>query len=81
MSLEVRRTEMVLGVIQELFAGGKKSVRPGDVSSVLRERSTPLGSWEIRNEFSALEADNRIHCDPDTGDWFLTDDTSLKDAG
>ena len=73
---------MVYGVIQELFADGKTSIRPGDVSTVLRERGTPLGSWEIRNEFSNLEADNRIQCDAETGDWLLAaENASLKDAG
>ena len=56
MSIEKRRTATVYGIIRELFADGKTSVRPGDVNSVLRERGMPMGTWEVRAEFSSLEA-------------------------
>ena len=81
MSNEQRRTETVYGVIQDLFADGKTTVRPGDVNSVLRERGTPMGTWEVRAEFSELERDNRLECDADTGNWRLTENASLQDAG
>ncbi len=74
------RTEIVFAVIQELFAGGKIAVRPGDVSSALREQDTPLGTWEVRVEFARLERLNRIECDADTGLWRLTENVSLQDA-
>lgn len=81
MSFEKRRTVTVYSVIQELFAGGKTSVRPGDVNSVLRERGMPMGTWEVRAEFAKLERESALECDPDTGDWHLTENSSLKDAG
>lgn len=74
------RTEAVYAVIQELFAGGKIAVRPGDVNSALREQDTPLGTWEVRAEFARLERLNRIECDADTGMWRLTENVSLQDA-
>ena len=81
MSIELRRTETVYSVIQELFANGKTGVRPGDVNTVLRERNTPMGGWEVRAEFSKLEADGRLTCSAESGDWYLTENASLKDAG
>ena len=79
MSIERRRTEAVYAVIQELFADGAESLRPGDVNAVLRERNSPLGTWEVRAEFSRLEAEGRLVCDEDTGSWHMPD-TSLKGA-
>jgi hypothetical protein len=76
-----RRTEAVYAVIQELFTSGKQAVRPGDVNTVLRERSSPMGTWEVRAEFSRLEHLNCIECNADTGLWHLTENASLKDAG
>ena len=81
MSIAHRRTETVYGVIKELFESGKASVRPGDVNSVLRERGAPLGTWEVRAEFSTLESEGRICCDEDTGNWHLTENASLKHTG
>lgn len=80
MSIELRSTEMVYSLIQELFADGKTAVRPGDVNSLLRERNTPMGTWEVRAEFSKLEADGRLACNAETGDWHLTENASLQDA-
>lgn len=80
MSIELRRTEMVYSVIQELAANGKSTVRPGDVNALLRERDTPLGTWEVRAEFSRLERDGRIACNEESGDWFLAERASLQDA-
>lgn len=81
MSTEKRRTETVYAVIQELFAGGKSSIRPGDVNGMLRERGTPMGTWEVRAEFTRLEQLNQLSCDAASGDWHLTENASLKDAG
>ena len=65
MSKEHPRTETVYQIIRELFANGKTSIRPGDVNSVLRERGTPMGTWEVRAEFSQLERIGRIGCNED----------------
>jgi hypothetical protein len=81
LSKEHPRTEAVYKIIVELFANGKTSIRPGDVNSALRERGSPMGTWEVRAEFSQLERIGRIKCDEATGDWQLTENVSLKDAG
>ena len=73
MSIEHRRTEAVYAVITELVGNGKTSLRPGDVSEVLRERNSPLGSWQVRAEFTNLEADGRLVCDEDSGNWHLVE--------
>jgi hypothetical protein len=69
LSVERRRTEVVREIIQELFANGRSQVRPGDVNSVLRERGMPMGTWEVRAEFTALEAEGAIILDPATAGW------------
>lgn len=73
MSIEHRRTEAVFAIVTDLFADGRDSIRPGDVSEVLREQNAPIGSWQVRAEFSLLEADGRLVCDEETGDWHLGD--------
>ena len=69
MSFERRRTATVVGVISELVGEGKTTLRPGDVNTVLRDRGMPMGTWEVRAEFSKLEREGYLHCDPETGDW------------
>ncbi|MEE2783820.1 MAG: hypothetical protein VYE04_10695 [Pseudomonadota bacterium] len=81
MSFDNRRTRTVYGVIRELFANGKTSIRYGDVNSVLRELGLPMGTWEVRAEFSQLEREAAIEWDPETGAWYLTENSSLKDTG
>jgi hypothetical protein len=80
LSKEHPRTEMIYQIIRELFENGKSSVRPGDVNTVLRERNSPLGTWDVRAEFTRLEKIGRISCNQDTGDWHLTESASLQDA-
>ena len=82
MSFEKRRTDTVIGVINDLVAEGKSALRPGDVNSVLRDRGMPMGGWEVRAEFSRLEREGKLQCDAESGDWFIVvDDASLKDTG
>jgi hypothetical protein len=81
LSFEKRRTRTIYDVIQNLFGEGKTSIRPGDVNSVLRDRGMPMGTWEVRAEFSRLEQEAAIECNPETGNWHLTENSSLKDTG
>ena len=81
MSVERRRTEVVRGIIQELFAGGRAQVRPGDVNSALRERGMPMGTWEVRAEFTRLEAEGAIKLDPATAGWVPGVASSAQRAG
>ena len=90
MTIDQRRSEEVFGIIEELFANGATSVQPGDVSTALRARNAPMGSWQIRAEFSALEVLERIVFDAESGTWHLApsfrasaevEPASLRDAG
>ncbi len=69
MSVERRRTEVVREIIQELFANGHSQVRPGDVNSALRQRGMPMGTWEVRAEFTVLESEGALILDPATAGW------------
>ncbi len=80
LSIELRRTEMVYNVIQQIAAAGKETLRPGDVSTRLREMGSPLGSWEIRAEFSVLERQSRIACDAESGAWFIVQPAVAQDS-
>ncbi|MEM7077974.1 MAG: hypothetical protein AAF513_05015 [Pseudomonadota bacterium] len=79
MSLADRNTKTIIGVILELVANGKTEFRTGDVNSVLRERNSPMGTWEVRAEFSKLEQAGQIACDADSGLWHATE--ALQNAG
>ncbi len=81
MSIEQRRTAIIVGIVRELFTEGKTAIRPGDVNAVLRERGMPMGAWEVRAEFSKPEREAVIQCNAETGDWHLTENSSLKDTG
>lgn len=81
MTIEQRLIEEVFGIIEELIAKGAPSVRPGDVSSTLRDRNSPTGTWQIRAEFTQLEEQGRIACNAETGAWHLVESASLQDAG
>jgi hypothetical protein len=71
LSVEQRRTKLVYSVIEELVEAGKAEFQPGDVNSALRERGQPLGTWEVRGEFSVLSNQGLINLDPTTGRWAL----------
>jgi len=73
-----KRTRLVLDTITELVADGAELIRPGDVASVLRKKSQPLGIWEIRYEFSTLESEGLLRNEPDSGEWLLTKDPARK---
>ena len=81
MSIEDRQTKTVYAVIEELVEQGAATFRPGDVASALRERGQPLGAWEIRGEFSVLEADGLISVDAKSGEWSIKKAASRKAAG
>jgi hypothetical protein len=71
LSIKHRRTKTVYAVIQELTAQGHGTLLPGDVTSALRERGQPLAAWEVRREFSVLEAQGLVVLDEATGSWVL----------
>lgn len=78
MKIPQKRTRLVLDAIEQLIADGASEFRPGDVAALLREKGQPLGAWEVRYEFSNLEGEGLIACDPESGAWLLADGRSRK---
>ena len=78
LSVENRRVESVFVVIEELVAAGTAEFRPGDVCDVLREQNAPLGTWQVRADFSTLESQGRIVCDPQSGAWQVSPEAMGK---
>ena len=78
LSIEQRLTHQVYTAIREVVANGRPQFRPGDVASFLREQGQPLDTWEIRGEFSKLEASGDISLDAATGAWSLAKAASRK---
>lgn len=81
MSIEHRRTKTVYAVIRDVVEQGAVAFGPGDVTAALRDRGQPLGAWEVRGEFSILEADGLIELDAETGRWSLTEAASREATG
>ena len=78
MSVEQRRTKLVYSTIQELVDGGLKQFKPGDVNAALRTQGQPLGTWEVRGEFSMLAEQGLIELDTATGLWSLAKPNSRQ---
>ena len=82
MSVQRKRTETIYAIFRELVDGGRDSVRPGDINTVLRDRGQPMGTWEVRRELSRLEDEGLISCDAATTEWHLTEKgASMQKAG
>ena len=69
LSIADRRNKLVLAVFQELVGEGRAEVRPGDITTRLRERNQPMGYWEVRGALSELEAEGLIQVHAETGAW------------
>ncbi len=80
MSVDRRRNNIVRDIIRELVSDGAKEFRPGHVADVLRERNDPTGVWQIRGEFSILEADGYIEVIPESGNWRMCDEANAADS-
>lgn len=78
MSLEQRRTDLVMAVIEKLVADGAGTFRPGEVVEQLRKQNQPMGAWEVRGELSRLEAEGTLALDPDTAEWRLAQQRSRR---
>ena len=74
MSIERKRAETLCAIIRELAESGRRTFRPEDVCSALRERNQPMGAWLVRGELHKLEAQGLIALDPATGDWHRAED-------
>ena len=78
LSIDRRRTDTVYAVIQEIVSNGLSRFQPGDVATFLRDQDQPMGTWEIRGEFSNLEAEGLIAVDPATAAWSLANEPTRK---
>jgi len=68
------RTQKVFNAIKSTVDNStSQPFRSGDISQTLRNGGFPLGSWEVRGEFSALQSLNMIELDSSAADWRLTD--------
>lgn len=81
MSVGRKRTEIVYAIILELVEDGLQQLRPGNVNSALRERGQPMDTWEVRGEFSNLQARGLIALDTATGDWHVTKNAARSVSG
>ena len=82
MSDDPRRTQLVLRIFKELAAQdqGGEGLRPGHVNDRLRELGIHMGSWEVRGEFSVLEARGEIALDEASANWHLADAGSAQQS-
>ena len=82
MSTDPRRTQLVLRIFKELSTQeqGNRGLRPGEINSRLRELGIPMGTWEVRGEFSVLEARGDIVLDEATASWRLGDAASARQS-
>ena len=78
MSIGHRRTKLVFSAFEELVGKGKNEIRPGDITTLLRERNQPLSFWEVRGELSNLEAEGLIEVVAETGAWRLKTQAARK---
>jgi hypothetical protein len=79
MTTDRRHIDLVLRVFKELAPASACGITPGAVNTRLRELGEPMGTWEVRGAFTALETDGAIAIDEQTGAWHLAENrTSTK---
>ena len=68
------RAQKVFTAIKETTANNPGSYfRVGGVSETLRNGGFPLGSWEVRGEFTTLAKAGYVKLDAASARWQLTD--------
>ena len=60
MTTDRRHIDLVLRVFKELAPTRAGGITPGAVNTRLRELGEPMGEWEVRGAFTALENDGAI---------------------
>ncbi len=73
MTTDRRHIDLVLRVFKELAPASADGITPGAVNTRLRELGEPMGTWEVRGAFTALETDGAIVIDEQTGAWHLAE--------
>lgn len=80
MSQPNERTQKVFNAIKKAVDNSASTpVRSGDISQILRDGGFPLGSWEIRAEFSALQSLKLLELNPAQATWSLTGEGAATD--
>jgi len=78
LSIGHRRTKLVFATFEELIGEGRDGLKPGDITTRLRERNQPLSAWEVRGELSNLAAEGLIEVHPESGAWRLATKAARK---
>ena len=71
MSVDCRRVEKVLSVMQTLASTGNGLVRVGEIADVLRDANAPTPTWQLRADCSALAEEGRISLHAESGAWLV----------
>ena len=71
MSVDCRRVEKVLSVMQTLASTGNGLVRVGEIADVLRDANAPTPAWQLRADCSALAEEGRISLQAESGAWLV----------
>ena len=72
MSIDSRRVEKVLSVMQNLASTGDGLVRVGEIADALRDANAPTPAWLLRADCSALAKEGRISLQAESGAWLVT---------
>lgn len=79
MTDDPRRTELVLRIFRELARSEQGAgIKPGQVNARLRELGIPMGTWEVRGEFSVLQARGEITLNEEDARWHLADPEAAR---
>ena len=71
MSVDCRRVEKVLLVMQNLASTGNGLVRVGEIADVLRDANAPTPAWQLRADCTALAEEGRISLHAGSGAWLV----------
>ena len=71
MSVDCRRVEKVLSVMQTLASTGNGLVRVGAIADALRDANAPTPAWQLRADCSALAEEGRISLHAESGAWLV----------
>ena len=71
MSVDCRRVEKVLSVMQTLASTGNGLVRVGEIADVLRDANAPTPAWQLRADCSALADEGRISLHAESGAYIV----------
>ena len=80
MSETLRLTKAIYEAVCRVVADGNVSLRPGDIVGYFRDQDRPLGSWEVRGQFSRLENLGLLKIETTTCIWELVEGADFDEA-